>query len=626
MRRYLVAAGSFVFLLGSATAASAHDSTDDRDRGATDPVVVADGLDNPRQLAWSGDTLLIAEGGDDCAAPAAPTTPEPGTTPADTGSTTPTTDGTVPSGDDDGTADQGSGDVTPTPGSDDGTPDQGAGDVIPTPSSDDGTPDQGSGDVPTTPGDVTTDAVCDGLTGIFAVERPDRGRGGDAAPVVDRLFSVETSEGAVATGGVAAFGTAGQLLITQGEEPAQAQQTQDIPAPPDTTTQDPTTPTQDIPAPPDTTSQDPTTPTQGRLLLTVEGEAVPWVDLGQAEQDQNPDGNAVPSSNPTAVLVVDPTPERERGGDEFALVADAGANVVWKVTPDFSQQDERGLPAATVTVWTAFPADDATTPDFAPNALAQDRRGNVYVGGEGSLTPGAASVVRFDADGTETGRWDGFTGITGLAVERDGEHVFVAQGLGNEGAAGGGTGNVVRVDTEEETYATFDVPAPSGLALGQRGEVFVSAYSTSPAVVQDDPATADVDESTHAGQVWRFSFPRDAAETALPVTTPPTTTPEEGTVPEPTTPAGDDDGTADQGSGDVTTAPGDDDGTADQGSGDTVPTPSSDDGTPDQGSGDAATAPGDDDGTADQGSGDAATAPGDDDGTLDQGSGDVATP
>ena len=62
MRRYLVAAGSFTLLLASATlVATAQEVAH---------VVVADGLENPRQLNWSGDTLLIAEGGqggDNCA-------------------------------------------------------------------------------------------------------------------------------------------------------------------------------------------------------------------------------------------------------------------------------------------------------------------------------------------------------------------------------------------------------------------------------------------------------------------------------------------------------------------------------------------------------------------------------
>src|SRR5688500_17713541 len=71
MRRYLVAAGSFTLLLASAISVAGAQEVDH--------VVVADGLENPRQLNWSGDTLLIAEGGqggDNCAPEAAAAPPE----------------------------------------------------------------------------------------------------------------------------------------------------------------------------------------------------------------------------------------------------------------------------------------------------------------------------------------------------------------------------------------------------------------------------------------------------------------------------------------------------------------------------------------------------------------------
>ena len=59
MRRTIIAAGSFALLLGSATAATAAPPGSD----PVDHVVVAGDLDNPRQLSWSGRTLLIAESG-----------------------------------------------------------------------------------------------------------------------------------------------------------------------------------------------------------------------------------------------------------------------------------------------------------------------------------------------------------------------------------------------------------------------------------------------------------------------------------------------------------------------------------------------------------------------------------
>jgi hypothetical protein len=414
MRRTLVATGSFTLLLASATGvAGADDRAGGDDHG---PVVVATGLNSPRQLNWAGDTLLIAEagqGGEDCGPPAAP-----------------------------------------------------------------------------------GDPMCAGPTGrISAVPDADHTFHVNAETLVDGLFSVETPEGTIGSDGVAWTGFPGVYLIAEGE------------------------PTFDALAEPGVETDDPAAETQEHLLVSVEGHVFSWVDLGEQERLQNPD-KAQLDSNPNAVIVVDPTPTGEPGNDEYALVADAGANAVWKVTPDFSKLDENGLPAATVTVFAAYPQ----TPEFVPSALDQDEHGNIYVGGVGSFVPGGAAVVRYDADGTETARWDGFTAINGLAVAGDGKTLYVSQIFGNKGT---GTGNVVRVDTRDKTWTSVDVPFPSGLAVddsvlrhgghGSGDKVFASAYSLSPADA-DDPATPDVVEG---GQVWRFSFPEHADETPLPVTPPP---------------------------------------------------------------------------------------------------------
>src|SRR4051812_24375861 len=64
MRQTVVSAAASLLLLGAATGAHADDHADDHGGGRVDePVVVVDGLDNPRQLSWAGDTLLVAEAG-----------------------------------------------------------------------------------------------------------------------------------------------------------------------------------------------------------------------------------------------------------------------------------------------------------------------------------------------------------------------------------------------------------------------------------------------------------------------------------------------------------------------------------------------------------------------------------
>jgi hypothetical protein len=420
MRRTLVTAGSFTLLLGSATGVAAADGTHGGDHGGGfTPVVVANGLNSPRQLSWAGDTLLIAEagqGGADCA----PTKPE--------------------------------------------------------------------------------DPVCAGPTGrISAVPDADHTFNVNAETLVGGLFSVETAEGTIGSDGVAWTGFPGAYLIAEGEQ------------------------TFDALAKPGFETDDPAAETQEHLLVSVGGQVFPWVDLGKAERQQNPD-KAQLDSNPNAVIVVDPTPTGEPGNDEYVLVADAGANTVWKVTADFTDLDKNGLPAATVTVFATYPPGDGPdAPEFVPSALDQDKFGNIYVGGVGSFVPGGAAVVRYDSEGNETARWDGFTAINGLAVADDGGTVYVSQIFGNGGA---GTGNVIRVDTRKKTWAAVDVPFPSGLAVddsvlrhsghGPGDNVFVSAFSLSPADA-DDPTTPDVVEG---GQVWRFTFPEHADESPLPVTPP----------------------------------------------------------------------------------------------------------
>lgn len=451
MRRHLVVAGSFTLLLANATGvAAAHDDEDDDGHhGARAPVTVAAGLDNPRQLNWLGNDLMVAQGGrggENC----------------------------------------------------------------------------------------DESGACSGFTGrIGAIDRPFRTRDGEAQTLVDGLFSVLLPGlGAVGSDGVAPTGFPDVLLIAEGE------------------------PLFDELAPPGFETSDPAAETQEHLLVSVDGEVIPWVDFGAIEADENPDGAQI-DSNPNNVIVVDPTPGHGVGEDEFALVADAGANTVWKVDPDFGDLDANGLPRADVSVFVTYPTppNDEATPEFVPSSLDQDEHGNIYVGGVGSLVPGAAEVRRYTTDGEETGRWGGFTGINGLAVDRDGKHVYVSQIVGSDADFENPfSGSVVRFDTEAETYVLVDIPRPSGLALGEdaawmnrrhhhhhgdddgddayRSEfgdgygghhgrhhrladtVFVSAFSQSTG--EDDPAT----DAVEGGQVQRFSFPKHADETPLPVTPP----------------------------------------------------------------------------------------------------------
>ncbi|SDY49600.1 hypothetical protein SAMN05661080_03651 [Modestobacter sp. DSM 44400] len=238
---------------------------------------------------------------------------------------------------------------------------------------------------------------------------------------------------------------------------------------------------------------------------------LPYADIAAAEAEQNPDGAQV-DSNPYAVLFVDPTPDGEPGTDGYALVADAAANTVWQVTPDFSAVpadciDDACIPPYEITVFATYPTppDDEITPEFVPTSLATDHDGNVYVGGLGSEQPGAAAVVEYSADGEETTGWGGFTGITGLAVDAAGEHLYVSQIFGSvpDETATAPPGNVVDVDLTAGRYRSVDVPFPGGVAVDHKGRVFVAAFSVSPA--EGVPA-ADGSPALPGGQLWRISF------------------------------------------------------------------------------------------------------------------------
>lgn len=284
-------------------------------------------------------------------------------------------------------------------------------------------------------------------------------------------------------------------------------------------------------------------PMQGGSLLvtgteeTGEKYLVPFADLQKAEEELNPDTAQI-ESNPYAVLFVDEDPDDAPDG--YALVADAAANTVWKVEPDFSTQTEDAPPEYEVTAWATWPTtslpgnlDDPAGPaEFVPTALAADRRGNVYVGGLGSERAGEASVVKFSADGEELERWDGFTAITGVAVDR--HHLYVSQLFGPAApmppgqtpadeappAAAGLPGQVIVVDRHDEEAGrrAVDVPFPAGLA-SDGGSLYAAVNSLAPAGgIAAGPANPF--GAVGGGAVWELdlsdAYPVEPVETAAP--------------------------------------------------------------------------------------------------------------
>jgi hypothetical protein len=422
-----------VVLAGPVPSAFAHGDGDDRPPG---PRVVADGLDNPRQLNWDyeGESLVVAEagrGGTEC-----------------------------------------------------------------------------------------VDTRCAGPTGaVTLIEDPHR----DAptvSTVVEGLLSVASPDGTFAEGpgGADATDVEGQYIVA-GYDPERIDLSVFV--------------------------------ARGGSMLAAgteeDGEEylVPYADLQAAEEELNPDGAQI-DSNPYAVLYVDE--DDEVSPDGYALVADAGANAVWKVEPDFSTATEDAPPEYEITVFASWPttalpdgSDDPAGPaEFVPTSLAADKDGNVYVGGLGAFQPGEASVVQFSADGTELDRWDGFTGITGVAVDRG--HLYVSQLFGQtppslpgepgaeeepadadesaseEESAGAAPGQVVVLHRHEEDADRYavDVPLPAGLAAGRHGGVYASVNSVATAEgIAEGPENPF--GAIGGGAVWELDFSEayrlEAAET-----------------------------------------------------------------------------------------------------------------
>ena len=281
-------------------------------------------------------------------------------------------------------------------------------------------------------------------------------------------------------------------------------------------------------------------------LLPGGDAAIPLVDLAALEAEQNPGGVQV-ESNPYAVVFHDPTPW---GADDdgYALIADAAANTIWKVERDSDAAPPAGCEDGTsapehddtqclvlqTTVFHSWPdsgnpPEGATeeevaeffadrTPEFVPTSLAVSRNGYVWVGGLGSEVPGAGSVVQLNPAGELVQQWDGFTGVTGVAVSED--QLYVSQLFGATAPEPPGEvpsdeapvtpavpGSVVRTSLFETDAERVEVqvPFPAGLATDRNGNVYAAVNSIAPAEGLDDvfgPGSFDIE----GGAVWQLDF------------------------------------------------------------------------------------------------------------------------
>lgn len=226
------------------------------------------------------------------------------------------------------------------------------------------------------------------------------------------------------------------------------------------------------------------------LTATPYGPVRPVGNISGFEAKHDPDRRGV-DTNPYAVLAY----------HNGWLVADAAGNDVLFVKHGHVSvfhvfPNVKSGPCASQ----FDPAPPFAGCNFVPTSLATDRRGNVYVGGLSSLTPGQARVVKLDREGDDVLRtWGGFSAVTGIAVGDDGS-LYVSQLFAPQAhpIAPIVTGVLTRIRGGHRT--NVDVPFPAGIAVDHHDNVFVSAFSILPDTGAGIPG---VDTS---GQVWRLRF------------------------------------------------------------------------------------------------------------------------
>ena len=254
--------------------------------------------------------------------------------------------------------------------------------------------------------------------------------------------------------------------------------------------------------PPEALTSLPGTPNSGKLLSFSQfrpHSLRPVADISGYESSANPDGQEI-NSDPYAVLQL----------SNYALVADAAGNDVLKV-------DRQGR----ISTWHVFPnIVNATCLDpslqqpppskpgcqYVPTSLATDRSGHVFVGGLGGLVPGQGSVTELSADGRHVLKsWTGFTGVTGVAVNRRGD-LYVSQLFADEAAPiNPAIQGVLTKISCNGSRSNVDVPFPAGVVTDDFGNVFVSAFSIAPDTGLVDPSSGHVVPGT-SGQIWRLHW------------------------------------------------------------------------------------------------------------------------
>jgi hypothetical protein len=204
------------------------------------------------------------------------------------------------------------------------------------------------------------------------------------------------------------------------------------------------------------------------------GSVWPFADIVQYEHDANPDGNEV-DSNANGLAV-------RHGG---FLVADAGGNSVLAVSHKKAISTIAAFQDTLVDAppFLGLPAGTKIPMQFVATTVAvRPKDPNVYVG---QLTgfpfpPGGASVWAIAPDGSKTVYASGFTNIIDIAWGPKGS-LYVLEISANGLLSGDPTGALIRVwpNGKQTVVASKGLVAPTGVAIGKDGSVYVSNYGTS---------------------------------------------------------------------------------------------------------------------------------------------------
>lgn len=209
----------------------------------------------------------------------------------------------------------------------------------------------------------------------------------------------------------------------------------------------------------------------GHLVEAGPGGVTPLVDISAYEDANNPAGGPI-DSNPW-YMVYD--------GGHFYLT-DAGGNDLLDIVTDTKTISTVAVFPVTMTTFITqmIPMEAVPTGvDIGPN-------GNFFVG---QLTgfpfpPGGANVFEVDAGGTISTAYSGFTNITDIAFDEEG-NLYVLEMATNGLLAGPPIGAVVRIAPDgTRTVLADDLLAPTGMTVGPDGALYISNFGVSSAIGQ----------------------------------------------------------------------------------------------------------------------------------------------